>query len=163
MTNEEKTIASKLGLLKLAERLVNVSEAYKWWATPAAVSTFSRNCMTNRMKLDCKKSVVRSQTQKPSGLGGGSCFGEHGNRIPCLRASLSVQWTEKTGRVRVAGRCAFNLVASPVGDFQKTSDRAGEEGRWWVFDTNGGAGLGAREKKQEKEPKSRLKPSIRAT
>lgn len=29
MTNEEKTIASKLGLLKLAERLVNVSEAYK--------------------------------------------------------------------------------------------------------------------------------------
>lgn len=64
MTTEEKVIKAKLGLLKLAEQLGNVSQVCKVMATPEIAFTASKNCMKNREKRGFRRQPQKADREK---------------------------------------------------------------------------------------------------
>ena len=60
MTNDQKIIKNKIGLLRLAQELDNVSKACEVIGYSEIASIGSRNCMTKKGKPACKKSVARN-------------------------------------------------------------------------------------------------------
>jgi hypothetical protein len=80
MTNEQKTIATKLGLLKLAERLGNVSEACK--VMGYSRDSFYRFAEENLILTDVQVAAVESKQEK--------------KRKGRLKPSIGSIWTRRT-------------------------------------------------------------------
>ncbi len=60
MTNAEKIIKNKLGVLRLAEELGNVSQACRIMGYSRDSFTVLENCMLNMVQKACARSAGRS-------------------------------------------------------------------------------------------------------
>ncbi len=61
MNTETKLIKTKLGLLKLAEKLGNVFQACKVMGYPVIVFTASKSCTIQAVNQPCMRSAIVSQ------------------------------------------------------------------------------------------------------
>ncbi len=129
MSNEEKIIKNKVGLLKLAQMLGNVSEACKVMGYSRdsfyrfkelhdkggelALREISRRkpCPKNRVEEHIEKAVLEIALEKAG-----------------LRPGASGQRADQAWSVCLSDRSAQHLVAARSGDLSQTAQSAGSQG-----------------------------------